>query len=93
MTTLTEKLNMDINEEITCEKGVTFCARNEVNIFNCKPEYIEQALNDAGYYEEDGDYSKNDLIVLSEIVDEFGSQQMNYNQVFEKQIWFDENDK
>ena len=93
MTTLTEKLNMDINEEITCEKGVTFCARNEANVFNCKLEYIEQALNDAGYYEEYGDYSQSDLIVLSEIVDEFGSQLMNYNQVFEKQIWFDENDK
>ena len=66
-----------------------FCARNKVEVFNCKTEYVEYALNEAGYFEEEGDYRQIDLVVLSEIVDEFGSQLMNYNQVFEKQIWFD----
>lgn len=92
MNALVEKMNMDIQEEITNEKGITFCARNCVKAFNCKPEYIEQALNDADYYSEDGDYTKEDLMVLCDIVDEFGAQMMNYNQVFEKQVWFDVNE-
>ena len=90
MSLLSKKLNVQIGNEITNTKGVVFCARNEVTVFNCKVDYVEQALNDAGYYDTDGDYTEEDLHLLSEIVDQFGSQQMNYNQVFEKDIWFDE---
>ena len=91
MNNLIEKLNMDIGEYFDPEysRGVVFCARNMVKVFMCPTEIVEDALNKAGYWEEDGDYTISDLNVLCDVVNDFGTQEMKHSCILEKHIWFD----
>ena len=84
---------MQIGEDLCTDTGVVFCASNATKVFNCKVEYVEQALNDAGYYEEDEDFNQDDLIVIAEIVDDFGRGMMECMMTAEKKIWFSVNEK
>lgn len=91
MSKLIEKLNIAIAKEIDGNEGVVFCAKNYARKLHCKLEFVEQALNDAGYYEEDGDFTQNDLIAIAEVVDDYGSAAIDESETMEKAIWFDIN--
>lgn len=91
MSNLIEKLNIAIAKEIDSNEGVVFCAKNYVRKLYCKLEFVEQALNDAGYYEEDGDFTQKDLVAIADVVDDYGSAAIDESETMEKAIWFDIN--
>ena len=89
MTNLTELLNIEAGNNLEFKSnGVIFCANNLKERFACHSDYVIEALNNAGYYEEDDDFDAELVDVLCEIVDQTGIA-CALEQVTEKQIWFD----
>ena len=89
MTNLTEKLNIVVgNSELFNEGYIVFCFQNTIARLNVSSELVEEALNDAGYYKEDGDYRNADITILCEAIDDFGSQ-FKTGEILDKGIKFD----
>lgn len=86
---LSKKLNIEIGDADNLnQEAVIFCFQNLKKRFNVEYEFIETALNDAGYYIEENDYNTNDLLDLAEIIDECGSD-YERGEILDKAIWFD----
>lgn len=87
--TLSEKLNIQVgSNECLNQDAVIFCFQNMIKRFSVEPSIIEEALNDAGYYSDEGDYSDDDISLLCEIASDCGAA-MQKGEILDKAIWFD----
>jgi hypothetical protein len=94
MSNIVSKLNIKLNKADLNEgfypnpNAVVFGYKNLENEHELKEHFIIDALNNADYYEEDGDFDSEDVSELYSVIKEFGSS-YETNLVLEKAIWFD----
>ena len=87
MSNLIEKLNIQIGEsECLSQESIIFSFQNLTKRFFVDPNLVEEALNDAGYY----DYTRQEIGDLCSVIDNFG-ENLEPGEILEKAIWFDKN--
>ena len=90
ISSLNIKINKsDLNEDfLPNESAVVFGYKNLVKEHELNEQFIIEALNNADYYEEDGDFNSDDISELYHVIKDFGSS-YEAGLILEKAIWFD----
>lgn len=92
---IVEKLNMrfhvgdgsDLVQEP--EQVVCFCSSNFVKTHQVPTYLVEEALDLAGYFREDGDFTDADVAAAAEVIDDFASVDVKVGVLTQKEFWFE----